>query len=359
MATAPPRMTTRHTNYSCRELIYQFETNALRIPDYQREFVWPIQKQRKLIMSMLKSRPMGNFIFSEKITTGSYYCNIIDGRQRLGTIKKFFNNNLMVKIDGELKYFRDVDVEIRIRFESISLIATVQSYCSHKEEADIFENTNSGMTLTFGERLKPCDHTPFFQFCNAIIAEFETDLSKLFGKLDRASNRQALLLHMVGMVAGATFGQEMITVKFPVLYELTQTTTEEMIAEKRELTRYNFKRLISIWNNAAKAAAVMPLSIWRNNKLWHMGTFNGYFLYALWEIDAGVLDEELTMRNLSTFLKDCMITPCLLDKMHCIRFSGQALNRSNIGRRRLKCGLNSILRYVVEGVSVFTETIVI
>lgn len=352
------RMTTRFTNYSCRELIYQFETGVLNVPDYQRAFVWPIGKQRKLITDMLKSRPVPAFLFSEQAISGEKtFFNIIDGRQRLGTITKFYNNLLVVRVDGELKHFKDLDVEARCRFEAITLAASVQSNCSAKEEAEIYESINSGMALTSGERLKPCDNTAFYKFCDTTIAKYEPELTKLWGDLDKTSKRQGMLMHALGTVAGATFGHNFITISFPTLYELTQTMTEEMLEQNIETVDRNFKRLIRVWTEASADAGRLPRSVWGKNKLWSVGTFTGYLLYAFWDIDMKALDEEATLAALSVFLADCMRDPHLLEKMHSHRKSGQALNRACIGSTRMRYGSQSMIRYATEGVSVFDEEV--
>lgn len=357
------RPTTRHTSYSCRELMNMYQINALRIPDYQREFVWPVAKQRKLIMSMLNARPMPCFIFSEKVGINeSNYSNIIDGRQRLGTIYKFVNNMLSVDVEGtgDFKVFRDLSIENQCRFDAISLVASVQSNCNAMEEAAIFEDINSGMSLTSGERLQPCEHTPFAKFAQAILDEFNDDLTKMWGNYDKASNRHAMLMHATGMVAGAALGQKYITSDFPILYALTQDMTVEMLATKTDVARANFRRLVSVWNEASAKAGMAPKSVWRANKLWSIGTFTGYLLFAFWEMENQSMDgvaEKTTTDAIIGFLADCMRTPDLLAKMHALRASGHALNRERVCVHRLKYGYQSILRYATEGASVFAEAI--
>jgi hypothetical protein len=358
----PPvrRPTTRYTNYICRELIHQFENDDLRIPDYQRAFVWPLKLQRELIVSMIESMPLPAFYFSEQVGVGERnYCNIIDGRQRLGTIKKFFNNLLAVPINGKLTLYRDLDVEVRCRFESTSLIAAVRSNCSAKQEAEDFERINSGMSLTSGERLKPCEHTAFARYCDAILADFENDLAALWGDLDRASRRHAMLIHATGTVAGAALGQDYITVKFPDLYELTQTMTDEMLATKEAAARTNMGRLVRVWREAADAAGILPRTVWNKNKLWGVGTFNGYLLFAFWEIDLKNLDEERVISALVKFIADTIRDPSILEKLQGLRPKGQSLNRYRVGNPRLRYGSQSMIRYATEGMTVFDEEVVV
>jgi len=84
-------------------LIYQIETGAIKIPQFQRSFVWDRRKSAKLLDSLLKGYPIGTFIFwrtkeelrsvrnlgrIELPTTpkGDYIHYVLDGQQRLTTL---------------------------------------------------------------------------------------------------------------------------------------------------------------------------------------------------------------------------------------------------------------------------------
>ena len=50
-----------HANYS--NLINDIERGQIKIPQFQREFVWSIQKSAALMDSVIKGYPVGTFIF--------------------------------------------------------------------------------------------------------------------------------------------------------------------------------------------------------------------------------------------------------------------------------------------------------
>ena len=50
-----------HANYS--SLLIDIERGQVKIPQFQREFVWTIQKSAALLDSVLKGYPVGTFIF--------------------------------------------------------------------------------------------------------------------------------------------------------------------------------------------------------------------------------------------------------------------------------------------------------
>ena len=73
-------------------------------PDFQRNFVWNSAQKSRLIESILLRIPLPMFYFSEddegRIT-------IVDGLQRLTTIKEFMDNKLVLKKSSLIfKFFR-------------------------------------------------------------------------------------------------------------------------------------------------------------------------------------------------------------------------------------------------------------
>ena len=56
-------------------------------PEWQRNFVWPIKKQRRFIESILMGLPIPSLLLFEDPHTATKY--VIDGRQRLETLAKF------------------------------------------------------------------------------------------------------------------------------------------------------------------------------------------------------------------------------------------------------------------------------
>jgi hypothetical protein len=82
IADVPPR------DWTVRETLLRIGEGSLVLnPEWQRGFVWKLQKQRRLIESMLLGLPIPSFLFFEESSTGRIY--VIDGRQRLETIQRF------------------------------------------------------------------------------------------------------------------------------------------------------------------------------------------------------------------------------------------------------------------------------
>jgi hypothetical protein len=76
--------------WTVRETLLSINEGSLVLnPEWQRGFVWKLQKQRRLIESMLLGLPIPSFLFFEDSKSGQVF--VIDGRQRLETISRFMS----------------------------------------------------------------------------------------------------------------------------------------------------------------------------------------------------------------------------------------------------------------------------
>ena len=64
-----------------------FDKELVVNPEWQRNFVWPIKKQRRFIESILLGLPIPSLLLFEDVNTGTKY--VIDGRQRLETLARY------------------------------------------------------------------------------------------------------------------------------------------------------------------------------------------------------------------------------------------------------------------------------
>jgi hypothetical protein len=125
-------------------------------PDFQRNLVWDNIRKSALIESILLGIPIPVFYFAES-KTGQYH--VVDGLQRLSTIKQFFNNDFALKKleylkdDCEGKYYNnDLKTKGRVldrkhtrRLENAQLIVNVIEFTSpQKVKYDIFKRLNTG-----------------------------------------------------------------------------------------------------------------------------------------------------------------------------------------------------------------------
>ncbi|HAV1393421.1 DUF262 domain-containing protein [Enterobacter hormaechei] len=119
-------------------------------PDFQREFIWPEDKQSKLIESVLMRIPLPVFYLAEN-SRGQMV--VVDGLQRLSTFQRFLNNDLKLKLKNQSeldgKKFSDLHPKLQNRVEDCNLILyLIDSKVPAQALLDIFERVNSGVPLT-------------------------------------------------------------------------------------------------------------------------------------------------------------------------------------------------------------------
>lgn len=119
-------------------------------PDFQRDFIWPEDKQSKLIESVLMRIPLPVFYLAED-DQGRMV--VVDGLQRLSTFQRFVNDELQLKLPDreELhrKRFQDLSPKFQNRIEDCSLILyVIDAKVPEQARLDIFERVNSGVPLT-------------------------------------------------------------------------------------------------------------------------------------------------------------------------------------------------------------------
>lgn len=91
--------TTAYTIYSLLNDITNCEANGLDIsPDYQRGYIWSNEYKDKLLLSLILNYPIGNIVINQLTTPNKKNAKqeLVDGKQRLTTIKNFVEGNYKV-----------------------------------------------------------------------------------------------------------------------------------------------------------------------------------------------------------------------------------------------------------------------
>ncbi|MEO8712133.1 MAG: DUF262 domain-containing protein [Parafilimonas sp.] len=162
-----------------RENFSVFEVNRMMTeqddidlnPDFQRNLVWDNTRKSALIESILLGIPIPVFYFAES-KSGKYH--VVDGLQRLSTIKQFLNNEFFLKklehLDKDCngKYYKE-DVDNRKtkgkslerkhsrRLENAQLIVNIiESASPQKVKYDIFKRINTGGRPLNNQEVRNC-----------------------------------------------------------------------------------------------------------------------------------------------------------------------------------------------------------
>ncbi len=124
--------------------------NYIMDPEFQRDFIWPGDKQSKLIESVLMRIPLPVFYLAED-DQGRMV--VVDGLQRLLTFKRFVDGELCLSLPGQdelhNKGFDDLSPKLQNRVEDCNLIFYIMdAKVPDRARLDIFERVNGGVPLT-------------------------------------------------------------------------------------------------------------------------------------------------------------------------------------------------------------------
>lgn len=119
-------------------------------PDFQRGYVWKIDKQSRLIESVLMRFPLPVFYVAED-EEGRLV--VVDGRQRLTTLQRFMDNKFALQLTDrpeiDKKKFADLDMRLQSRVEDCQLLFyIIDRGVPEQARLDIFERVNGGEVLT-------------------------------------------------------------------------------------------------------------------------------------------------------------------------------------------------------------------
>jgi len=142
-----------HAKYS--RLLDEIKRGQIKIPQFQRDFVWGIQKSAALIDSIVKGYPVGTFIFwatkerlrhvrdigSETLPPpkdGEIASYVLDGQQRITSLYATLKGLVVVRESGQEDDFSKVYIDLNAAEDEQIVITDV----SHKDEKTIIRLTD-------------------------------------------------------------------------------------------------------------------------------------------------------------------------------------------------------------------------
>ena len=167
-------------DYDTREFTIEFIVNKYRekddddlsdiyVPEYQREFVWDINRQSRLIESIILGLPIPVLFVAEIKETGRL--EIVDGSQRVRTLAAFMTNQLRLTnlrtLDSLNGYsFKELAPSRQRKFKNTPIRMIVLSdRADEKVRNDMFDRINtSSLDLTPMEKRKGVYRGDFTDF---------------------------------------------------------------------------------------------------------------------------------------------------------------------------------------------------
>ena len=122
-------------------------SNELNLePFYQREIVWSEEQQRKYVENIFLGKANINFHIIINKFNSEYYCEILDGKQRLTSLLKFYTNDL--KIFDNIS-FENLNKKEKFKFET--LIISIVEYSTPNLDSDISDKDKIELFLEVNE----------------------------------------------------------------------------------------------------------------------------------------------------------------------------------------------------------------
>jgi hypothetical protein len=181
----------RRADRTVKSLIDDFQKEKIIIPEYQRNFVWPLDVRCRFIESIFMNVPIPSVFLLEKSIDGKKNYEVLDGVQRLSTLESFYKGVLRLK---ELEKLNDLN---QVTFSMLSedtktffldqKISTVfiEEDTSPDLRFEVFERLNQGSVSLTAQELRNCMfHGQFNDFLKRLSQRtgYKELLSSSFGK---------------------------------------------------------------------------------------------------------------------------------------------------------------------------------
>lgn len=150
MATSLESIPVKYT-----DLISEIETGQVKIPQFQRKFVWGIKASAKLIDSIMKGYPIGTFIYwrtNERLRSvrnlgnislpepnhGEYVNYVLDGQQRLTSLFAALKGVSIKEEDGKTSDYSEMYIDLLASFDEELIFTETEG----KNSTDIIKLTD-------------------------------------------------------------------------------------------------------------------------------------------------------------------------------------------------------------------------
>lgn len=168
-----------HSNYA--DLLSQIESGTIKIPQFQRDFVWSRAKSAALLDSIVKGYPVGTFIFwhtSEQLRTvrsignkkfkekpaGEYSDYVLDGQQRLTSLYAAVKGIPVPRANGKIDDFSQIWIDLDA--DEHDDIVTIDQSDEQRTYIALTELL-SGQLLTLGAKFDSKYHDKLQRYVNA------------------------------------------------------------------------------------------------------------------------------------------------------------------------------------------------
>jgi hypothetical protein len=204
------KITSYGADYPVDGLVKRIISGDIKIPEFQRGYVWSLTKASSFVESLLLGLPVPGIFLSKEQDTEKLL--VIDGQQRLTTLQYFYEG--IFKPSGKEFVLRDVQAEFngatyktlgdedRRRLDDSILHATIVKQDEPSEDDSsiyhVFERLNTGGSLLRPQEIRSAIYHGEF---NQLLKELNTNKSwrAIFGNLDSRMRDQELILRFFAL----------------------------------------------------------------------------------------------------------------------------------------------------------------
>lgn len=198
-------------DFDVRGLVTRIENEDIVVPDFQREFVWDRKRSSRFIESLLVGLPVpGIFLYRE---TGSEILTVIDGQQRLLSLKYFYSGKFrlddkrlfkLVNLESRFKElaYKDLSDSDRRTLDNAIIHATVIRQNAPDDEGNskyyVFERLNTEVAPLYPHEIRSAIFQGDF---NNLLNELNKNISwrTLMGGLRKRKRGEELILRFLAL----------------------------------------------------------------------------------------------------------------------------------------------------------------
>jgi hypothetical protein len=248
------------------------------IPPHQRNYVWDLIRQTRLIEAIIRRRALTGTILLRLLSDGKF--SLEDGQQRLTTVKRFIEDQFKIVINGEEKNFKDLTDVQKQAFLAFSIPVEQYEGATDAEAIDIFVQRQGGAPLSTGDKLYAMkDLSKIVEYAIKTLLKKNTGLHEraklVWGAQDGPDKKRTRLLTSVALCSALAFGPNFMTRKWPDYQTsgiLSNDVDESMVTDMLE-------KILTILENVQEAVPVNGKS---KKKQWDPGFVTGYIACDLW-----------------------------------------------------------------------------
>ena len=157
----------------------QMIDGSIKIPEYQREFVWTTINKQGYLQTMSRRGPIFGFVMNYNSEEGTY--EVVDGQNRNKTIFEFMSDNLSFnrgpEEGGALKY-SDMESAEKRKFNRMEIHFIKTFDWSEDECQEYFRSIQEGMQLTKGEEIHSAQNNIFQQRIVYLVNRYKDILTR-------------------------------------------------------------------------------------------------------------------------------------------------------------------------------------